>query len=135
MKRIPGEPMMELNKVGVGRIMVAMGLLFSAAGIAFVVQPRRFAEASGAESAIVIVMGTIFVLVGLFVVWMARSIMRERLFVTTEGIYHVDGRGPSQRTRLVAEAPWTDITELELVVKHKYAFTRSSADPDASRPG
>lgn len=108
---------MELNKLTVGRIMAGMGLLFTAAGIAFVVQPGRFAQLLGDEPVIAVAMGIVFAVVGMFVVWMARSIMAERLLVTTEGVYHVSGGGPSQHQRVVAQAPWKHITKLELVVK------------------
>jgi hypothetical protein len=121
LNQISGEPLMELNKLTVARIMVGMGLIFAAAGIAFVVQPGRFARLLGSETALAIAMGVVFAVVGMFVVWMARSVMAERLLVTTEGVYHVKGHGPSQQQHVVAEAPWSRITKLELVVKRESA--------------
>lgn len=94
---------MELNERSVGPILLGMSLLFSGTGVALPFFGMYWPIALAA--------------VGPFLVWIALNLLSERLTVTTEGVYHLQGRGLIPRPQIEDAATWDQITGVELKVK------------------
>lgn len=109
---IPGEPLVELNKRGVAVILYGLASVFVLGGIGGAVIGMYW------TLALIVVSPLMF--------WVAHSLGSQRLVVSSEGVYHVSGRGFAQTPQLVASARWQNIDTVELEKRRSTSSSGSS---------
>lgn len=109
---IAGSPLVQLDKRGVALFAYGQGLVFLVGGIVGVLLGYYVAGFA--------------TLIAPLLLWFGRSLSATRLVFTTQGVYHVRGRGFAQTPQLVQSVEWPSIRSVKLVTETKSSGNRRS---------